>query len=125
MHPPTARRIRTDISATLFLTPPDDYDGGELTIDDTYGTQAVKLPAGDLVIYPGDQRASRDAGDARRARRRRSSGSRAWCATTRSAACCSTWTWRSCASPRDVTEHPSLVTLTGCYHNLLRRWADA
>ena len=46
VHPPTSRRIRTDVSATLFLTSPDEYDGGELTIDDTYGAQAVKLPAG-------------------------------------------------------------------------------
>lgn len=45
-------RVRTDVSATLFLSAPDEYDGGELTIDDTYGTHAVKLPAGDLVIYP-------------------------------------------------------------------------
>lgn len=45
-------RVRTDVSATLFLSAPDEYDGGELTIDDTYGTHSVKLPAGDLVIYP-------------------------------------------------------------------------
>src|SRR6185503_6391700 len=46
-------RIRTDISATLFISAPDDYDGGELTVEDTYGSHAVKLPAGDMVIYPG------------------------------------------------------------------------
>ena len=46
-------RMRTDVSTTLFLTPPEDYDGGELVIEDTYGTQAVKLPAGDAVVYPG------------------------------------------------------------------------
>mgnify|MGYP002140250797 CR=1 FL=1 len=49
---PDGTRVRTDVSATLFLSDPDDYDGGELTIDDTYGTHTVKLPAGDLVIYP-------------------------------------------------------------------------
>src|SRR4051794_27781192 len=49
---PSGRRIRTDISATLFLTPPDEYDGGELLVEDTYGAHSVKLPAGDLVIYP-------------------------------------------------------------------------
>ncbi|MBE7248900.1 MAG: Fe2+-dependent dioxygenase, partial [Actinomycetospora chiangmaiensis] len=48
------QRIRTDISATLFLSGPDEYDGGELTVEDTYGSHAVKLPAGDLVIYPAD-----------------------------------------------------------------------
>src|SRR4051794_11250540 len=46
----TPHRIRTDLSATLFLTPPEDYDGGELAIEDTYGTQRVKLPAGHMVL---------------------------------------------------------------------------
>lgn len=50
--PGTPYRIRTDISATLFLSAPEDYDGGELTIEDVYGTHAVKLPAGDMVVYP-------------------------------------------------------------------------
>ena len=44
--------VRTDVSATLFLANPDEYDGGELVIEDTFGTQRVKLPAGDMVIYP-------------------------------------------------------------------------
>jgi PKHD-type hydroxylase len=48
----TGQRIRTDLSATLFLTEAEDYDGGELMVEDTYGTHAVKLPAGDLVLYP-------------------------------------------------------------------------
>ncbi len=52
VHAPTGRRIRTDISATLFLTDPNDYDGGELLVEDTYGVHSVKLPAGDMVIYP-------------------------------------------------------------------------
>jgi PKHD-type hydroxylase len=46
-------RLRTDISCTLFLTAPEEYDGGELVIEDTYGTQSIKLPAGDMVLYPG------------------------------------------------------------------------
>jgi PKHD-type hydroxylase len=46
-------RIRTDVSATLFISSPDDYDGGKLTVEDTYGEHSVKLPAGDMVIYPG------------------------------------------------------------------------
>jgi PKHD-type hydroxylase len=45
-------RIRTDLSATLFLSDPDDYDGGELVVEDTYGAHEVKLPAGDLILYP-------------------------------------------------------------------------
>ena len=50
--PGTPVRIRTDLSVTLFLAEPEEYDGGELTIEDKYGTQEVKLPAGDLVLYP-------------------------------------------------------------------------
>src|SRR6187455_744057 len=50
--PGTAHRIRTDLSATLFLSQPDEYDGGELMVEDTYGVHSVKLPAGDLVLYP-------------------------------------------------------------------------
>ncbi|MFC3550179.1 Fe2+-dependent dioxygenase [Lysobacter cavernae] len=48
-----AEAIRTDLSATLFLSAPEDYDGGELIIEDTYGAQRVKLAAGDLLLYPG------------------------------------------------------------------------
>jgi PKHD-type hydroxylase len=51
--PGTPYRVRTDLSATLFLSAPDDYVGGELVITDTFGTHRVKLPAGDLLIYPG------------------------------------------------------------------------
>jgi PKHD-type hydroxylase len=50
--PGSGDQMRADVSSTLFLTDPADYDGGELTIDDTYGTHSVKLPAGDIVIYP-------------------------------------------------------------------------
>ncbi|MFT4150553.1 MAG: Fe2+-dependent dioxygenase [Paracoccaceae bacterium] len=50
--PGTAQRIRTDVSTTIFLTPPEDYDGGELIVHDTYGDHAVKLPAGHAVLYP-------------------------------------------------------------------------
>jgi PKHD-type hydroxylase len=48
----TGMRIRTDLSVTLFLCEPDEYDGGELVIEDNYGSQEIKLPAGDLVLYP-------------------------------------------------------------------------
>ena len=52
IHPGDGRKLRTDISATLFLTNPGDYDGGELEIEDTYGRHSVKLSAGDMVVYP-------------------------------------------------------------------------
>jgi PKHD-type hydroxylase len=50
--PGTGRKIRTDVSATLFLAEPDEYEGGELLIEDTYGVHSVKLQAGDMVVYP-------------------------------------------------------------------------
>ncbi len=52
IHPHTGGKLRTDISATLHLTEPGDYDGGELQVMDTYGMQSVKLAAGDMVLYP-------------------------------------------------------------------------
>lgn len=50
--PGTPHRLRTDVSATLFISAPEDYDGGELIVEDTYGTHNVKLPAGDMILYP-------------------------------------------------------------------------
>jgi PKHD-type hydroxylase len=50
---PGSQRVRTDISCTVFLSDPSEYDGGELTVHDTYGAQQIKLPAGSAVIYPG------------------------------------------------------------------------
>jgi PKHD-type hydroxylase len=52
LQPHTARKLRTDVSATLFLSDPADYDGGELVVHDTYGAHRVKLAAGDMVVYP-------------------------------------------------------------------------
>jgi PKHD-type hydroxylase len=52
LHPPAGDKIRTDLSATLFLAPPESYDGGELLIEDIYGTQTVRMPAGDMILYP-------------------------------------------------------------------------
>jgi PKHD-type hydroxylase len=52
LHPRDGRKLRTDVSATLFLTNPDEYDGGELQVEDTFGRHSVKLGAGDMVVYP-------------------------------------------------------------------------
>jgi PKHD-type hydroxylase len=52
LHPHDGRKLRTDVSATLFLTNPDEYDGGELQVEDTFGRHSVKLGAGDMVVYP-------------------------------------------------------------------------
>jgi PKHD-type hydroxylase len=120
----TPHRVRTDISATLFLSQPDEYDGGELIVEDTFGTHAVKLPAGDLVLYPASSlhrvqpvtRGARVASFFWIQSMIRDDGQRTILfdldlAIQRLSA--------------DLPEHPSLVQLTGTYHNLLRRWADA
>lgn len=116
-------RIRSDLSATLFLSEPDDYDGGELVIEEMYGPQSVKLPAGDLVLYPSKslhrvtpvtrgQRVSsffwiqslvRDDAD-------RETLFRLDVAIQRVSAD---------KGPRDE----AVLELTAVYHNLMRRWA--
>jgi len=131
-------RVRTDLSATLFLAEPDSYDGGELVVEDTYGEQRIKFAAGDMVMYPGTSvhrvepvtRGERLAcffwvesmvrADAQRRllydmdmaitalrqreRERERDG--------------------ASGSVLDGVEGPEVVKLTGCYHNLLRMWAD-
>ncbi|MBW8777908.1 MAG: Fe2+-dependent dioxygenase [Burkholderiales bacterium] len=52
IHPHTGRKLRTDVSATLFLNEPDEYDGGELVVHDAFGAHRVKLPAGHMAVYP-------------------------------------------------------------------------
>ena len=119
----TSHRIRTDLSATLFLTPPADYQGGELIIEDTYGTQSVKLPAGHMVLYPSTSLHQVQPVTA---------GSRI-----------SSFFWiqsmirddgrRTLLFDLDMAiqrlageapDHPSAVQLTGVYHNLIRMWAE-
>ena len=121
----TPVRIRTDVSATLFISAPEDYDGGELVVEDTYGSHEVKLPAGDLIVYPGDQPAQRHADHARLAHRLVLLDAEPDPRRDASARCCSISTWRSSGSRSDHPEHPSLVSLTAVYHNLLRQWAEA
>jgi PKHD-type hydroxylase len=116
-------RVRTDLSATLFLTPPDDYDGGELVVDDSYGAHAVKLPAGHMVLYPAGS--LHDVRPITRGARIssffwiqsmiRDDGQRTMLFDLDNAIQ---------AIATDVPDHGSLVSLTGVYHNLLRRWAD-
>lgn len=119
----TGHRIRTDLSATLFLTNPEDYDGGELMIEDTYGTQSVKLPAGHMVLYPATSlhhvtpvtRGSRIS-------------SFFWIQSmVRSDAQRTILFDMDIAIQRlsaEVPNHPSAVQLTGVYHNLIRMWAE-
>jgi PKHD-type hydroxylase len=119
----TPHRVRTDLSATLFLNAPDEYDGGELVIEDTYGAHAVKLPAGHMVLYPGSSlhhvkpviRGARIASFFWIQSMVREDGQRAMLFEMDSAI-------QQLA--RDVPDNRALVPLTGVYHNLLRRWAE-
>ena len=116
-------RVRTDLSATLFLSRPEDYDGGELVVDDTYGAHSVKLPAGDMILYPASSLHRVNP-------------------VTRGVRLASIF-WvqsmvgddaeRSLLFDLDMAisqvaetspDSPAVVALTGCYHNLLRRWSE-
>ncbi len=119
----TGHRVRTDLSATVFLAEPNEYDGGELTVEDNFGVHKVKLPAGDMVLYP-------------------SSSLHSVTPVTRGARVASFFWIQSMIRDdgrrtllfdldvsiqqlsRDVPAHPSVVQLTGVYHNLLRQWAE-
>ena len=124
VHPPTGRRIRTDISATLFLTRPEDYDGGELTIEDTYGVHSVKLAAGDLVIYPATS-VHRVSPVIRGARVSSFFWIESMIRDDARRALLFDMDMALVRLARDVPGHASLVSLTGCYHNLLRAWGEA
>jgi PKHD-type hydroxylase len=121
--PGTARRIRTDLSATLFLAGPEEYDGGELVVEDTYGAKTVKLPAGHMILYPATSLHHVTP-------------------VTRGARLCSFF-WlqsmvrddgrRSLLFDFDVAVqrlgaerpgNPAVVQLAGVYHNLIRQWAE-
>ncbi|SEJ09533.1 Fe2+-dependent dioxygenase [Paraburkholderia diazotrophica] len=121
--PGSGARVRTDISVTLFLTPPDEYDGGELLVEDTFGVHEVKLPAGHAIVYPGTSlhQVRPVTGGAR----------------------VSSFFWVQ-SLVRDDTQRAMLFdldgaiqrlnassgdeaarrTLVGCYHNLLRMWSE-
>ena len=121
--PGTGMKIRTDVSATLFLSAPEDYDGGELQVDDTYGAHSVKLPAGDLVLYPASSvhrvtpvtRGTRIASFFWIQSLVRDDAQRALLFDLYMAIICLT---------QDVAGHDALVSLTGSYHNLLRMWVE-
>jgi PKHD-type hydroxylase len=121
--PGTARSLRTDLSCTLFLCEPDDYEGGELEVVDTYGAHEVKLPAGDLILYPA------------------SSLHRVHPVTRGSRICSFFWVQSMVRSEQQRTLLFDLdqtiqklrarlpaceetVALTGHYHNLLRLWTE-
>ena len=118
----TGDKVRSDVSCTLFLTDPSDYDGGELVIQDTYGEQRIKLPAGHMVVYPSTSVHRVDP-------------------VTRGARISSFFWIQSMVRNdeqrrllfdldmnllrlRQQGESPVTVGLTGTYHNLLRMWAE-
>ena len=119
----TPHRIRTDLSATLFLSSPGEYDGGELVVEDVFGVQTVKLPAGHLILYPASS-----LHHVRPVTRGARVASFFWIQSmVRGDAERTTLFDLDMAIQRlraDVPGHPSAVQLTGVYHNLLRRWAD-
>jgi len=121
--PGTPHRIRTDLSATLFLSAPDEYDGGELMVEDTYGVHGVKLPAGHLVLYP-----STSLHHVRPVTRGARISSFFWLQSMVRDDAERTLLFDLDAAiqriSHDVPDHPSAVQLTGIYHNLLRRWAE-
>jgi len=121
--PGTPHRVRTDISATLFFSDPDDYDGGELVVEDTYGPRHVKLPAGHLVLYPGTSvhRVTPVTRGVRLA-------SFFWIQSlVREDAQRALLYELDTAIQQLSAEHPGapqLERLAGVYHNLVRRWSE-
>lgn len=122
--PGTGQRLRTDVSSTLFLTPPEDYDGGELIIHDTYGAHSVKLPAGHLVVYPATSMHSVTP-----VTRGSRWGSFFWTQSMVKDDWQRTMLYdldRSIIRVREEMEDDdeAVVGLTAHYHNLLRHWSD-
>lgn len=120
----TGMRIRTDLSVTLFLSEPEDYDGGELVVEDNYGSHEVKLPAGDLVLYPASSlhlvtpvtRGQRVA-------------SFFWLQSMVRDAHARSMIFDLDTAIQSLVERlgrddPETVKLTGIYHNLIRYWAE-
>jgi PKHD-type hydroxylase len=116
--------VRTDLSATLFISEPSDYDGGELVIEGTYGTQNVKLAAGDMILYPATSlhkvapvtRGSRWASFFWIQSMVKDEGQRRQLFELD----------RAIIETRGALgdQHHAVIALTGVYHNLLRRWAE-
>lgn len=121
--PGSPHRVRSDVSSTLFFSDPDEYEGGELVVEDTYGTHHVKLPAGHMVIYPGTSlhrvmpvtRGTRYAAFFWTQSLVRDDGERALLLNLDNAI-------------QDLTaaapDSPAISQLIGVYHNLLRKWSD-
>ena len=122
--PGASMRMRADVSSTLFLTDPEDYDGGELVIEDTYGSHSVKLPAGDMIVYPATSLHRVEP---------ITRGSR-WSSFFWTQSMVKDEGLRALLYDFDLSiiqvrqelsdSNRAVVGLTSCYHNLLRRWAE-
>jgi PKHD-type hydroxylase len=121
--PDAGCKIRTDVAATLFLSDPESYDGGELVIEDTYGTQAVKLPAGHMVVYPATSR-HRVTPVTRGSRLASFFWVQSMVRDDAQRALLFEMDMAIVRLTPPSAGHASLVELTGCYHNLLRMWAE-
>ena len=122
--PGTPHRVRTDLSATLFLSSPDEYDGGELVVDDTYGMHEAKLPAGHLILYPASS-----LHHVKPVTRGTRLASFFWIQSMVRDDAARTLLFDLDLAiqqvNRELPERPVSIQLTGVYRNLLRRWADA
>jgi PKHD-type hydroxylase len=124
-HAATGGRIRTDLSCTLFFSEPDEYDGGELVVEDTYGSKSVKLPAGDMILYPSTSlhhvtpvtRGARVSSFFWLQSMVRQDAQRALLFDLDNAI-------QRIAGSQDPAVKQSSVQLMGVYHNLLRQWAE-
>lgn len=121
--PGTPHRLRTDLSCTLFLTEPDEYDGGDLVIDDTYGAHSVKLPCGHLVLYPATS-----LHFVRPVTRGARVSAFFWIQSLVRNDADRTLLYELDEGIRGLPQTPeaqaAAVRLTGVYHNLVRRWAE-
>ena len=116
-------RLRTDVSATLFLSPPESYDGGELVIEGAFGTQSVKLPAGDMVLYPATSRHH-----VRTVTRGARLASFFWVQSLVKEDSERTLLFDLDQSVQALAalhggNDPEVLRLTGLYHNLVRKWS--
>src|SRR5206468_5258080 len=121
----SGQRIRTDLSATLFFANPDEYEGGELVVEDTYGAQSIKLPAGHMILYPATS-----LHHVKPVTKGARVASFFWVQSmvredsARSLLFDLDQTIQELSAERGV-EDAACIRLTGIYHNLIRYWADA
>ena len=122
-HAVSGVHVRTDISCTLFIADPDSYEGGELVVEDTYGHQMVKLPAGDMVLYPGTS-----LHHVRPVTKGARLASFFWVQSMIREDAQRTLLFDMDAAivtlRQQVGDNAAVIRLTGNYHNLIRMWAD-